>query len=90
MITRYIKHGLSVSMAIFEELDITQHAANDMFFDRVWNMLKDGGVYIAPNGSTPTLTKDADNRRWIVTFESDHPQSFIWSGIGCQKSSLGL
>lgn len=90
MITRYIKHGLSVSMKLFKELDLLQHSDNDVFFNKVWDMLKDGGVYIAPNGSTPMMIKDETNKQWKVTFDPTHPQAFFWEKIGCQTSLQDL
>ena len=78
---RKIPHGMSVSMAIFNELDITQHAVNDKFFDNVWNMLKDGGVYIAPNGSTPMMTKNERNKCWEIIFPVEHPKADLWRRI---------
>jgi hypothetical protein len=75
---RYLQHGLSVSMAIMDGLDIMQHAVNDKFFDNIWHMLKDGGIYVAPNGSCPTMVKDAGNRRWIIEFDTDHPKADLW------------
>lgn len=73
-----LKHGLSVSMVLMDGLDIMQHGVNDKFFDQVWDMLKDGGVYFAPNGSTPMMTKDGKNRQWIIQFDSDHPKADLW------------
>jgi len=90
MITRYIKHGLSVSMEVFRELDLFQHSENDVFFSRVWDMLKDGGVYASPNGSTPIMVKDEANKQWIVTFDPSHPKAFFWEKIGCQTSQPDL
>jgi len=80
--TRQLPHGLSVSMSLYQELDITQHAVNDKFFDNVWNMLKDGGVYVAPNGSTPIMKKNQRNKCWDIAFPSERPSANLWRRIG--------
>lgn len=79
---RFLPRGLSVSMSLFQSLDIIQHDENDTFFDNVWNMLKPGGIYAAPNGSTPMMIKNETDNGWVLVYDSDHPKSHFWSQIG--------
>ena len=40
--------------------------ANNDWFQATFDMLKDGGHSVSPDGSYPTLTKDQSRTGWIV------------------------
>ena len=40
--------------------------ANNDWFQRTFDLLKDGGYSVSPDGSYPTLRKDQSRQGWVV------------------------
>lgn len=54
------------SETLYPSLSKSQHIANNEWFNRVWNMLNDGGLSTSPNKSYQTIRKVEQTNEWEI------------------------